>query len=235
MDWDRLESLITPATRMIIFNNPNNPTGKVWSVAELERLGGIAEKHNLLVLSDEVYEFIRFTDDPHTPAYTIPALKERVITLSSFGKTLHVTGWKMGYVVAPAHYTALIRKVNQFLVFCSNHPVQIGIARYLHQRNLRSEVSGMYALKLELLRQSIEASRFDALRCDGTYFLLLDYHRITDEGSAAFADRLVREHGIATIPVSAFYSGGYEPHLLRICFAKEDNTLIKAGQLLCTI
>lgn len=232
MDWDRLESLVNPNTRMIIFNNPNNPTGVVWSVAELEQLGLLAEKHDLLVLSDEVYEFIRFTNEHHVPAYCISTLSDRSITLSSFGKTLHVTGWKMGYSVASPAITTLIRKVNQFLVFCSNHPVQLGIAHYLQGRDLRSEVSGMYAKKIQLLRESISGSRFKLLQCSGTYFQLLDYGVISDESSRAMAQRLVQEYGIATIPVAAFYSGGYDPKLLRICFAKEDSTLLKAGEIL---
>jgi len=235
VDWEELQTLITPATRLIIVNNPNNPTGAALEKSDLEILGRIAEQHDLLVLSDEVYEFIRLKAGPHIPAYTIPGLKDRAVCLSSFGKTLHVTGWKVGYMVASPHLTGLLRKVNQFAVFSTNHPMQIGIARYLENKYELTGVAGRYKDKLRMIQSFLSDSRFKAMPCDGTYFLMLDYSAISDRGSYEFALDLVEQHGIATIPVSAFYSCGVDPHLLRICFAKVESTLIKAGNILCKI
>lgn len=233
--WQKLEAAINPSTKMILINHPHNPTATLLSSTDLGKIAELAVKHDLLIVSDEVYEFIRFDQNSHTPAYLVSGLTDRSVTLSSFGKTLHATGWKCGYIIANEKLSRLIRKVNQFASFSTHHPTQVGIAYYLEKLNYTPDISTNYFIRLQYFIALMKDSRFNLLACQGTYFLLLDYTSVSEKSSKEFALQLIREHGIATIPLSAFYSDSYDPKLLRICFAKENNTLEKAAEILCTI
>lgn len=233
--WDKLERSISSRTRVLLINHPHNPTGTLLGDSDLEQIAELAARHGFIVVSDEVYEYIRFDSAGHRPAYSFEQMADRCVVLSSFGKTLHATGWKCGYIIAPDHITALIRKVNQFASFSTHHPTQVGIARYLEKHNFRPEIAADYLQRYQYFKSLMNDARFEMLDCKGTYFLLLDYAALSDEGSKDYALRLIREHGIATIPLAAFYSDGYDPKLLRICFAKEYNTLQKAAEILCNL
>jgi methionine aminotransferase len=233
-DWDKIRSSVSDKTRLIITNNPHNPSGTVWKkkdILELEKL--VLDFPNLVVLSDEVYEFISF-ENKHISVNTSEILKDRSVIVSSFGKTFHITGWKIGYVVAPEFLMKEIKKVHQFLVFCVNSLAQASLAEYMNHIDV-STLGRFYQEKRDAFREQLKNSRFELLPCEGTYFQLGSYVNVSDESDVYFAKRLVIEHGVATIPLSVFNANGDDRKILRFCFAKDDKTIQQATEKLCKI
>lgn len=230
--WDEVRAAISPRTRMLMFNSPHNPTATILSAADLDELTRLVERHDILIVSDEVYEHIIFDGARHESMARRERLRARSFIVGSFGKTYHVTGWKIGYAVAPAPLTEEFRKVHQFVTFSTNTPIQHALAEFLSQRRGYPELSAFYQRKRDLFLQLIEGSRFRPLPSRGTYFQLLDYSAITDEDDMAFALRLTKEHGVASIPTSAFLYNQKAPKVLRFCFAKKDETLASAAERL---
>lgn len=230
--WDTLRTLISPRTRMILINSPHNPTGTVLSAADLQELERITQHTDILILSDEVYEHIIFDGQAHQSVARSPRLAERSIIVYSFGKTFHATGWKTGYAVGPANLMKEFRKVHQFMVFSVNTPLQHALADYLQQPAHYNGLPQFYQQKRDYFRQLLAGSRFSLLPCQGSYFQLLGYDAITDEGDRAYAIRLTRDYGVASIPVSVFYQQPQDFKLLRFCFAKEDIMLEQAAERL---
>lgn len=232
IDWDYVATLINSKTRLIIINNPNNPTGKVLGREELIKLGDLLSGTNALLLSDEVYEHIVFDGVSPQSVLEIPTLRERSFVIASFGKLLHTTGWKIGYCIAPEQLTQEFRKVHQFNVFSVNTPMQFAIAAYLEDISYVKGLSDFFERKRDLLKDGLKGSRFKILPCEGTYFLNIDYSNISQEKEFEFACALTRQHKIATIPLSAFYKEATNQQVLRVCFAKKDETLLKAVEIL---
>jgi methionine aminotransferase len=233
-NWERIDQAITPKTRMLIVNNPHNPSGRIFSLEDIEQLEKVMAKHpNLVLLSDEVYEFITF-EERHISANTRTALIDRTIVVSSFGKTFHITGWKVGYLVAPEHLMIEIKKVHQFLVFCVNSVAQVALSEYLDKVDVL-QLGSFYQDKRDLFRNLINESRFELLPSEGSYFQVASYANISQEADTEFCKRLVLEHGVATIPLSVFNADGRDQKLIRFCFAKDTDTLTKAAERLCKI
>ena len=230
-NFNRIESAISNKTKMIVINNPHNPTGRIWTESDFEALETILEKHpQILILGDEVYEYITFSQ-PHISFNTRPKLVERTIIASSFGKSLHVTGWKVGYLIATENLMFEMKKVHQFLVFSVNSFSQHAISEYLDVVDF-SEVSKMYQRKRDLFQNLIKDSRFELMPCDGTYFQVVNYNQISSKNDVDFAKELIVNHGVASIPISVFYNDATDRHMLRFCFAKTDETLIAAAEKL---
>jgi len=225
VEWTDVRAAVTARTRMVVINTPHNPTGTILRQADLDALMAIVQDTQILVLSDEVYEHMVFDGEPHASVARHPALAERAFVVSSFGKTFHVTGWKIGYVAAPAALMAEFRKVHQYNVFCVNAPMQHAIAGYLQDPAPWRDLPAFYQAKRDLFRAGLAASRFTLLPSDGTYFQCVRYDAISDMSEAEFAEWLTREIKVAAIPVSAFYSQPKESHVVRFCFAKKDETL----------
>ena len=225
VEWEDVRAAVTPRTRMVVINTPHNPTGTILRQVDLEALVAIVQDTQILVLSDEVYEHMVFEGEPHASVARHPALAERAFVVSSFGKTFHVTGWKIGYVAAPAALMVEFRKVHQYNVFCVNAPMQHAIAAYLQDPAPWRDLPAFYQAKRDLFRAGLAASRFTLLPSDGTYFQCVRYDAISDVSEAEFAEWLTREIKVAAIPVSAFYSQPKESHVVRFCFAKKDETL----------
>ncbi|MCL4747174.1 MAG: pyridoxal phosphate-dependent aminotransferase [Burkholderiaceae bacterium] len=223
--WHRVRAAVTPRTRVIVINSPHNPSGTILRDADMRELESIALEANLLVISDEVYEHMVFDGETHQSASRYPALAARSFVVSSFGKTYHVTGWKVAYCAAPARLTAEFRKVHQFVVFTVNTPAQLGIANYMRDPAPYMELAQFYQRKRDLFREGLRSTRFRLLRCEGTYFQLVDYSAIARLPEAQFAKWLTSEIGVAAIPISAFYSTAREQSIVRFCFAKKDETL----------
>lgn len=230
--WDEVRAAITPRTKMIALNSPHNPTATILSAADMQQLASIVDGTGLLIMSDEVYEHIIFDGARHESMARYDALRARSFIVGSFGKTYHVTGWKLGYVVAPAALTTEFRKVHQFVTFSSMTPTQYAMADFLSERRGYPELSAFYQRKRDLFLELIAGSRWKPLPSRGTYFQLLDYSAITDEEDMDFALRLTREHGVASIPTSAFLYRQSPPLALRFCFAKKDETLRAAAERL---
>ncbi|MFC0251723.1 pyridoxal phosphate-dependent aminotransferase [Massilia consociata] len=226
--WNRVGAAVTPRTRMIIVNSPHNPTGSILRAADLEQLAAIVAGTDILILSDEVYEHMVFDGEQHASVARHPVLAERAFVVSSFGKTYHVTGWKVGYVAAPAAMSVEFRKVHQYNVFTVNTPMQHGIAGYMADPAPYLELPAFYQKKRDLFRAGLAGSRFELLPADGTYFQCVRYSAISDLPEAEFAKWLTREAKVAAIPVSAFYSRPTESGIVRFCFAKKDETLLAA-------
>lgn len=228
-DFALIRAALSPRTRAIIINTPHNPSATVWSAAEMRELAALLEGTEVLVISDEVYEHMVFDGQPHQSVARFPALAARSFIVSSFGKTYHVTGWKVGYVAAPAALSAEFRKVHQFNVFTVNTPAQHGLAAYLADPAPYLELPAFYQAKRDLFRAGLAATRFKLLPAEGSYFQCVDYsayrERCGDLGDAAFCEWLTREIGVAAIPVSAFYAAGSDAPIIRFCFAKKDETL----------
>jgi methionine aminotransferase len=228
-DFDRIAAALNPRTRLLMINSPHNPSATVWTADEMQRLA-------TLLVSDEVYEHMVFDGRPHVSAASIPALAERAFVISSFGKTYHVTGWKVGYVAAPAALTAEFRKVHQFNVFTVNTPVQHGLAAYMADERPYLDLPSFYQRKRDLFRAGLQASRFRLLPSEGSYFQCVDYAAIDDgRGEEEFCRWLTAEVGVAAIPLSAFYADASEQRVVRFCFAKQDDTLQRALQRLTQI
>lgn len=233
-NFNKIEDAITSKTKMIVINNPHNPTGRIWTEKDFEALETILEKHpQILILGDEVYEYITFSQ-PHISFNTREKLKHRTIIASSFGKSLHVTGWKVGYLIAPENLMYEMKKVHQFLVFSVNSFSQHAISEYLDVVDF-SEVSRMYKGKRDLFQSLLKNSQFELMPCDGTYFQVVNYNSISNQNDVEFAAALITKHGVAAIPISVFYNDATDKHMLRFCFAKTDETLISAAEKLCKI
>jgi len=235
LPFDKIAAAITPKTRLLIINSPHNPTGRVWRAADLQKLDEILRGTDVLILSDEVYEHMVFDGAPHESVCRYPDLAARSFVVSSFGKTFHVTGWKIGYVAAPAALTAEFRKVHQFNVFTVNTPMQVGIAEYLKDPAPYLELPAFYQQKRDFFRAGLANSRFKLLPCDGTYFQCVDYSAISDLPEAEFSQWLTSEIGVAAIPVSAFYHESHESGVVRFCFAKKEETLRIALERLASL
>ncbi len=232
VDWKSVGQLFSERTRMIIINTPHNPTGTILRQADFEALEKLVTDTNVLVLSDEVYEHLIYDNEPHQSVLRYPGLRARSLAVYSFGKTFHNTGWKVGYCVAPPELTAEFRKVHQFNVFCVNTPVQYALAEFLQNPDEYLILNAFYQQKRDFLAQVMTGSPLQPLPSRGTYFQLFDYKNISDEPDQAFARRITQEYGVASIPVSAFYSSGRDERVIRLCFAKKEETLEKAGALL---
>jgi methionine aminotransferase len=235
-DADAVANAITPRTRMLMINTPHNPAGTILRDADMKRIVDMLRGTNIILLSDEVYEHLVFDGEPHASAINYPELRERAFVIFSFGKVFHTTGWKMGYALAPRELMAEFRKVHQFNVFSANTPMQHALASYMKEPTNYENVSTFYQAKRDRFAAGMKNSRFNLLPCAGSYFQTADYSAISSEGDLAFAERVAREFGVATIPLSPFYK---EPpagqHLLRFCFAKQDATLDAAIEKLCRI
>jgi methionine aminotransferase len=235
-DFERIAAALNARTRLLMINSPHNPSATVWTAAEMQRLAALLAPTNTLLVSDEVYEHMVFDGRPHVSAASIPALAERAFVISSFGKTYHVTGWKVGYVAAPAALTAEFRKVHQFNVFTVNTPVQHGLAAYMADARPYLELPAFYQRKRDLFRAGLQSSRFRLLPSEGSYFQCVDYSAIDDaRGEEDFCRWLTTEVGVAAIPLAAFYADGGEQRVVRFCFAKQDDTLQRALQRLARI
>ncbi|MBC8085045.1 MAG: aminotransferase class I/II-fold pyridoxal phosphate-dependent enzyme [Hymenobacter sp.] len=230
-DWERVRAALTPRTRLLLLNSPHNPSGAVLTADDLDTLAALLAATDVLVLSDEVYEHMVFDGVPHRSALQYPALRERAFVLSSFGKTYHATGWKLGYCVAPPAFTAELRRVHQFLTFAVSTPTQHALADVLEADPTHDQhLPAFYQPKRDLFRELLAGSRFELLPVPGGYFQLARYARIAAaETDVAFARRLTREAGVAVVPVSAFYHNGHDDGLIRFCFAKQDDTLRAAA------
>ena len=223
--WDKVKAAVTPKTRMIMVNTPHNPTGSVMRAADVAALAEIVRGTDILILSDEVYEHMVYDGQPHESLARHPELAERSFINSSFGKTYHVTGWKVGYVAAPAALTAEFRKVHQFNVFTVNTPVQYGLANYMKDPAPYLDLPAFYQHKRDLFRTGLANTRFELLPSQGTYFQCVKYGAISALPEAEFCKWLTSEIGVAAIPVSAFYNTPRESGIVRFCFAKKDETL----------
>jgi len=233
--WDHVAAAVTPRTRMIVVNTPHNPTGTILRQADLDALADIVAGTGILILSDEVYEHMVFDGQQHASVSRHPALAERAFVVSSFGKTYHVTGWKVGYVAAPASLMAEFRKVHQYNVFSVNTPMQAGLADFMRDPAPWRDLPAFYGRKRDLFRAGLEKTRFTLLPADGTYFQCVRYDGISDLDESAFAQWLTREIKVAAIPVSAFYSRPTESGIVRFCFAKKDETLALALERLARV
>ena len=229
INWEKFRQCISARTKMIIINTPHNPIGKVLPKEDLQQLQQITFDTDILVLSDEVYEHLIYDGADHQSVLRFPELFQRSLAVYSFGKTLHSTGWKVGYCVAPAHLMKEFRKVHQFNVFSVNSFVQYGIADFLTNKTFFEELPSFYQQKRDFFQNTMAGSRLKGLGSEGTYFQLYDYSAISDEGDVAFAKRMTTEFGVAAIPVSVFYSSGKDERVVRLCFAKTEEVLLEAG------
>ncbi|HWZ13741.1 MAG TPA: methionine aminotransferase [Mucilaginibacter sp.] len=226
--WDMVKRLINSKTRMIILNSPQNPTATILHKSDIDELCAIVKNQDILILSDEVYEHLVFDGEKHHSMAKYAELRKRSFIVSSFGKTLHATGWKLGYCVAPAALMQEFRKVHQFLVFSVNTPLQYAIAEYLKNEDHYLSLPGFFQQKRDYFRKGLEQTRFELLPCYGSYFQSVSFKNITDEKDVDFALRLTKEIGVASIPTSVFYTQGTDHQVLRFCFAKKEETLDKA-------
>jgi methionine aminotransferase len=235
IDWSTVAAAVTPRTRAILINTPHNPSGRILGDADMQALEAIAVGHDLFVIADEVYEHMVFDGAIHASASRYPALAARSFVISSFGKTYHVTGWKVAYCAAPAALSAEFRKVHQFLVFTVNTPAQVGLARYMADPRPYLDLPAFYQHKRDLFRDGLARTRFRLLPCEGTYFQVADYTAMSDESESSFAQWLTREIGVAAIPMSAFHVTPTERRCVRFCFAKRDETLRDAIERLARL
>ncbi|MEI6600121.1 MAG: pyridoxal phosphate-dependent aminotransferase [Comamonadaceae bacterium] len=234
-DFDKISAAITPKTRAILINSPHNPSGTVWTRDEMLRLQEILAPTQVLLISDEVYEHMVFDGQQHQSAAQFPDLAARAFIVSSFGKTYHVTGWKVGYVAAPASLSAEFRKVHQFNVFTVNTPVQYGIAAYMADPTPYQQLPAFYQRKRDLFRSGLARTRFKLLPGEGTYFQCVNISEVSDLSETEFCKWLTSEIGVAAIPLSAFYGNGFDQRVVRFCFAKKDETLNAALERLAKL
>jgi len=232
VNWENLKKRINSRTRVIMLNSPHNPTGVMLSDQDMLELQKIVKSNNIFVISDEVYEHIIFDGAAHQSVARYPELATQSFVISSFGKTFHTTGWKVGYCLAPEALSREFRKIHQFVTFSTSTPFQYAIAEYMQDRSRISELKAFYQQKRDLFQAAIAPSRFKILPCQGTYFQLLDYSEISDLPDMEFAEWLVKEHKVAAIPLSPFFQRGNNGRILRFCFAKEDATLSEAAKIL---
>ena len=235
IDWDAVRGAISPRTRMIVVNTPNNPGTGILSADDLRQFAEVTRGTDIVIVSDEVYEHMVYDGARHESLARHDELAARSVVIGSFGKTFHATGWKVGYALAPPEITAEIRRVHQFTVFTVNSAVQHGLAEFLRDPARYEGLPAFFTAKRDLLRAALADTPLDLLPCRGSYFQLAAYARISEEPAAEFAQRLVREYGVATIPLSAFYQGGTDHRVIRFCFAKRDETLLAAAERLRTL
>ena len=224
-DFAKIAAAITPRTRLLIINSPHNPSATIWTAEDMRALEDLLAPTNILLISDEVYEHMVFDGAEHQSAARFAGLAARAFIVSSFGKTFHVTGWKVGTVAAPAAMTAEFRKVHQFNVFTVNTPMQYGLAEYLQDPTPYLQLPAFYQAKRDLFRQGLAGSRLKLLPSTGSYFQCVDISAVSDLNEADFCQWLTREIGVAAIPLSAFYGNGFDQRVVRFCFAKKDETL----------
>lgn len=230
-NWQTINNAVNDKTKLIIINNPHNPTGKTWTENDFVQLEKLVESFpNLIVLSDEVYEYITF-EQKHISVHNRPKLWNRSISVSSFGKSFHITGWKVGYIIAPEHLMIEIKKVHQFLVFSVNSISQFAISEYLDIVDVNS-LGNFYRQKRDFFQNLLKQTQFELLPCEGTFFQVASYKNVSDEDDLTFTKRLVTDFGVATIPISTFYVNGKDTKCIRFCFAKDDGTLIQAAERL---
>lgn len=235
IDWDQVHALVTEKTRMIVLNSPHNPSGAILGLEDIEALSELVENTDIVIVSDEVYEHIVFDELQHESMLRYPSLAARSFVISSFGKTFHATGWKTGYCLAPAAFMEEFRRIHQYLTFACNTPIQHAYAEYLNQSKRYLNLAAFYQQKRDTFLDSIKGSRFTPLQCSGTYFQMLDYSKISKDNDLDFAKWLTIEKGVASIPPSVFYHQKTDNKVLRFCFAKNDETLRAAGEILKTI
>jgi methionine transaminase len=235
-DWQRVRDAIGDRTRLIVINTPHNPTGSVWDADDIAALRALIGDSDIYLLADEVYEHIIFDGRRHESLLRHPDLYQRSLVVSSFGKTYHTTGWKLGYCVAPPELTLELRRIHQYVTFCSNTPIQLALADFMAADPRHAcELSTFYQAKRDHFCRLVEGSRFSFTPAAGTYFQLLDYSAISSENDVELAARLTREHKVASIPISVFYADPPPTHFLRFCFAKDDRTLERAAEILCSL
>jgi methionine transaminase len=236
VDWSEFRSLLSAKTRLVILNTPHNPSATVWRKSDYAELWQAIAEQEIYVLSDEVYEHICFDAEGHASVLAHAELRQRAVAVSSFGKTFHMTGWKVGYCVAPAAISAEIRKVHQYLTFSVNTPAQLAIADMLRQEPEHyRDLPAFYRERRDCLVDALSGSRFKVLPCEGTYFVLLDYSTISDLDDVSFCQWLTKEVGVAAIPLSVFCADPFPHKLIRLCFAKQPATLIAAAERLCQL
>jgi len=224
-DFERIRAALSPRTRALIINTPHNPSGTVWSAAQMQQLADLLAPTNVIVIADEVYEHMVFDGAQHQSVARFPALAERSVLVSSFGKTYHVTGWKVAYAAAPAALMAEFRKVHQFNVFTVNTPMQHGLAAYMADPGPYDGLPAFYQAKRDFFRAGLQGTGLRLLPCTGTYFQCVDYRAVSSLDETAFCQWLTREVGVAAIPLSAFYHDGFDQGIARLCFAKRESTL----------
>jgi methionine aminotransferase len=224
-DWQRVRAAITPRTRLLMLNFPHNPSGRCLGASDLAALEDLLRDTGIVLLSDEVYEHVVFDGRPHQSLSRSPMLAERAFVISSFGKTFHITGWKVATCCAPDRLTAELRKVHQFMVFAVNTPAQHALAAFLAEPAHYEALPAFYQARRDLFVDGLRQTRLRPLACPGTYFVLADYGAVSDEPEAAFAERLVREHGVAAIPIAGLYARPFDNRVVRFCFAKKEQTL----------
>ena len=235
INWNEVKKRVNHHTRMIIINSPHNPCGSILTAEDMKTLEKITKNTEIIILADEVYEHIIFDGHRHESMAKYPNLASRSFIISSFGKTFHTTGWKVGYCLAPKELMTEFRKVHQFNVFCVNTPMQYGIAEFLKNKSHYNDLGPFYQAKRDTFNKLLQGSRFSFVASPGTYFQLLSYERITKEKDADYAIRLIKENGLASIPISVFYHKPIFDNMLRFCFAKRDETLEKAAAILRSI
>ena len=235
VDWGEVKRTVSSKTRLIILNYPHNPTGAVLTKQDIQSLVDIVGDTDTLIVSDEAYEHIIFDGLQHESLSRFPQLIQRSFVICSFGKTYHTTGWKIGYCLAPAPLSSELQKIHQFLTFASNTPIQYAYAEFMRKKELVLELPGFYQRKRDRFLNLLRESRFNALPCKGTYYQMLDYSRISNEPDLTFAERLITEYGVGAIPPSALYHQRQDHRVLRFCFAKKDETLVKAAEKLCRV
>lgn len=228
INWAEVKNLISEKTRMIILNNPNNPSGKILKENDLQELIELVKGTSILILSDEVYENIVFDGQQHLSICKYPELKERSLLVASFGKLFHVTGWKVGYCAAPKSLTEEFRKVHQFNVFCVNTPIQLALAEYMKNDEHYTYLNQFFQEKRDFLRKGLAGTSFELLDCEGTYFQAVKYDKISDKNDFDFASELTINHKVASVPFSSFYKNKLNENVIRLCFAKKQETLEKA-------
>jgi methionine aminotransferase len=235
IDWDEVAAAINSRTRMIIVNSPHNPTGAIFDEEDIARLTALTRNSDIIILSDEVYEHVVFDGRRHESMACHQALAERSVIVSSFGKTYHVTGWRVGYCLAPAALTTEIRKVHQFMMFSADTPMQVAFTEALADPQSYLGLADFYQQKRDILANALQGSRFELLPSGGSFFMLARFRGFSDETDDQFVLRLIRDHQIATIPLSAFYSHGAPTGLIRLSFAKDNDTLLEGARRLCQV
>ena len=236
VDWQAFAALLSDRTRLVIVNTPHNPSATVWQETDFAALWQAIADREIYVLSDEVYEHICFAEGGHASVLKHPQLRERAVAVSSFGKTYHMTGWKVGYCIAPAAISAELRKVHQYLTFSVNTPAQLALADMLRAEPQHyRELPEFYRARRDVLVNALRESKLEILPCEGTYFLLADYSAISDLDDVAFCQWLTKEVGVAAIPLSVFCADPFPHKLIRLCFAKQESTLLAAAERLCTL
>lgn len=235
INWDDVQAAITPRTRMIIINSPHNPSGQVLSADDLTQLARLTHNTNIVILSDEVYEHVVFDGQRHHSMATHNALAARSVIVSSFGKTFHVTGWRVGYCLAPAALMDEILKIHQFMMFSADTPMQYAFAEYMTDPATYLSLGAFYQHKRDLLASALQDGPFELLPSAGSFFLLASFAHFSDESDSDMVKRLITDHGVATIPLSAFYTDGTDNKLIRLSFSKDDATLLAGAKALCQV